>query len=80
MTPGETGGYEEVLVLIAPQAAIQFFVCFAAYGALQFISTCLAPGFTRGHSCIAPSERQPSVTSSIFCILSLLRQAGQLTS
>jgi hypothetical protein len=36
MTPGETGGYEEVLVLRAPQAAIQFFVCFAAYGALHF--------------------------------------------
>jgi hypothetical protein len=50
------GGCEEVLVLRAPQAAIQFFVCFAAYGALQFISTCLAPGFTRGHSCIAPTE------------------------
>ena len=34
MTPGETGGYEEVLVLRAPQAAIQFFVCVAACGAL----------------------------------------------
>ena len=56
MTPSETGGYEEVLVLRAPQAAIQFFVCFAAYGALEFISTCLAPGFTRGHNNDAPSE------------------------
>jgi hypothetical protein len=56
MTPGETGGYEEVLVLRAPQAAIQFFVCFAAYGALQFICTGLAPSFTGGHSCFAPSE------------------------
>ena len=59
MTPGPAaadGGYEEVLVLRAPQAAIQFFVCFAAYGALQFISTCLAPGFTQGHSRIAPTE------------------------
>ena len=56
MTPGETGGCEEVLLFRAPQAAIHFFVCVAAYGALQLISTCLAPGFTRSHSCIAPSE------------------------
>ena len=33
MTPGETGGYEEVLVLRAPKAAIQY--SFAAFGALM---------------------------------------------
>jgi hypothetical protein len=34
MTPSETGGCEEVLLFRAPQAAIQFFVCVATYGAL----------------------------------------------
>ena len=56
MTPGETGGYEEVFVFRAPKAAILFMFCIAAYGALEFRCTGLAPSFTGGHSCIAPTE------------------------
>jgi hypothetical protein len=37
MTPGVTGGCEEVLVLRAPKAAKQTKNCIAAYGALHFI-------------------------------------------
>jgi hypothetical protein len=40
----------------SPRWTVQFSFCIATYGALQFISTCLAPSFTGGHSCIAPTE------------------------
>jgi hypothetical protein len=37
MTPGVTGGYEEVLVLrVRRGGRYKYFVCFAAFGALHF--------------------------------------------
>ena len=36
MTPGETGGCEEVLLFRAPKAAILLFFCIATFGAHHY--------------------------------------------
>jgi hypothetical protein len=54
MTPGETGGYEEVLVLRAPKAAIQIFCLFRRLRGSPFQKVRQTPGYTRGHRCITP--------------------------
>jgi hypothetical protein len=53
MTPGETGGCEEVLLFRAPKAAILLFFCTAAYGAL-LISTARLPRVLPGVIIVSP--------------------------
>jgi hypothetical protein len=55
MTPGITGGMRNVVVVKAPKAAILHLSCFAPSGLLVNLHS-QTPGFTRGHTCIAPSE------------------------
>ena len=55
MTPGETGGCEEILVSRAPKVAILYFL-FRRLRGSPIHKAMQAPGFTRGHNRIAPTE------------------------